>query len=133
MNASVPSVRRPRSGAPRSVSLSPLAQRLRPSRHACLRYLERDERMRFRSPEQAYAQTELMDRARRKIRRLASKAVMGEVQARDGYPLTVLATKTRALLCRGFDVLTVVVASQEGFSKPWCRQHGLSSQVFSGR
>lgn len=118
-------------GGPRSASISPLARRLKPSRHACLRYLERVERMRFRSPEEAFARPELMDRARRKIQRLASKAVMGEVEARDGYPLTVLATKTRALLCRGFDVLTVVTAGSSGFSKQWCRSHGLPSQTFS--
>jgi len=121
---------RVRRGGPRPVRLTPLARRLRPSRPACLRYLERVEHMRFASPEQAFAREELMERARRKIRRLASKAVMGEVEGRDGYPLTVLATKTRALLCRGFDVLTVVTAPPEGFGKPWCRSHGLPSQVF---
>lgn len=116
-------------GPPRSVEISPLARRLRPSTHACRRWLERCAGVPFHAVGDLAARPDLVEQARRGIQRLASRAAMGEVEGPDGYPLTVLATRTRAILCRGFLVLTVITAPDGGFSKAWLRQHGLSTRA----
>ncbi|MCB9897357.1 MAG: hypothetical protein H6825_05085 [Planctomycetes bacterium] len=117
-----------RKAGPRSVTLSPLARRLRPSTHACRRWLERCEGLGFASDEAVVERPDLMDKAERAMQRLATRGVMGEVAGPDGYPLTVFATRTRAILCRGFVVLTVVT-STSGFSKGWLRRHGLPTRA----